>query len=146
MSKCFPSMLEVVKMTRYLTGVLFFLAICHVNVQPVRAEPPLATLITPSLIESVRGWSSVPVVRLTLAELNRRQADLDQAGIDALDRQWRDERGTGDQPLITAVMSSPLSGYLLRIQAASAGLYTRSEEHTSELQSLLRISYAVFCL
>src|SRR3546814_3279076 len=25
-------------------------------------------------------------------------------------------------------------------------LFTRSEEHTSELQSLLRISYAVFCL
>src|SRR3546814_4338406 len=24
--------------------------------------------------------------------------------------------------------------------------YTRSEEHTSELQSLMRISYAVFCL
>src|SRR3546814_12308101 len=27
-----------------------------------------------------------------------------------------------------------------------AGLYPRSEEHTSELQSLMRISYAVFCL
>src|SRR3546814_1974314 len=27
-----------------------------------------------------------------------------------------------------------------------AGLATRSEEHTSELQSLMRISYAVFCL
>src|SRR3546814_3233621 len=26
------------------------------------------------------------------------------------------------------------------------GPYTRSEEHTSELQSLMRISYAVFCL
>src|SRR3546814_4207732 len=26
------------------------------------------------------------------------------------------------------------------------GRYTRSEEHTSELQSLMRISYAVFCL
>src|SRR3546814_10286248 len=25
-------------------------------------------------------------------------------------------------------------------------LYSRSEEHTSELQSLMRISYAVFCL
>src|SRR3546814_3179432 len=25
-------------------------------------------------------------------------------------------------------------------------MYTRSEEHTSELQSLMRISYAVFCL
>src|SRR3546814_5815145 len=26
------------------------------------------------------------------------------------------------------------------------GMYARSEEHTSELQSLMRISYAVFCL
>src|SRR3546814_8414526 len=30
--------------------------------------------------------------------------------------------------------------------AIAAGLVTRSEEHTSELQSLMRISYAVFCL
>src|SRR3546814_13533257 len=27
-----------------------------------------------------------------------------------------------------------------------AGAFARSEEHTSELQSLMRISYAVFCL
>src|SRR3546814_13530878 len=32
----------------------------------------------------------------------------------------------------------------LREMAAQVGL--RSEEHTSELQSLMRISYAVFCL
>src|SRR3546814_1750274 len=30
--------------------------------------------------------------------------------------------------------------------APFAGVYSRSEEHTSELQSLMRISYAVFCL
>src|SRR3546814_2538844 len=29
---------------------------------------------------------------------------------------------------------------------ARAGIKARSEEHTSELQSLMRISYAVFCL
>src|SRR3546814_1925893 len=29
---------------------------------------------------------------------------------------------------------------------AQAAMATRSEEHTSELQSLMRISYAVFCL
>src|SRR3546814_1767838 len=29
---------------------------------------------------------------------------------------------------------------------AYAGILARSEEHTSELQSLMRISYAVFCL
>src|SRR3546814_8934756 len=28
----------------------------------------------------------------------------------------------------------------------AAGAFERSEEHTSELQSLMRISYAVFCL
>src|SRR3546814_5203615 len=32
-----------------------------------------------------------------------------------------------------------------RVRSA-AGMTTRSEEHTSELQSLMRISYAVFCL
>src|SRR3546814_4940242 len=31
-------------------------------------------------------------------------------------------------------------------EAALLGTLTRSEEHTSELQSLMRISYAVFCL
>src|SRR3546814_10049058 len=30
--------------------------------------------------------------------------------------------------------------------SAFAGGFVRSEEHTSELQSLMRISYAVFCL
>src|SRR3546814_6644639 len=30
--------------------------------------------------------------------------------------------------------------------ARGIAIYVRSEEHTSELQSLMRISYAVFCL
>src|SRR3546814_10433198 len=33
-----------------------------------------------------------------------------------------------------------------RIDAIFGDLESRSEEHTSELQSLMRISYAVFCL
>src|SRR3546814_7409975 len=35
---------------------------------------------------------------------------------------------------------------LFRLQLALAHAAMRSEEHTSELQSLMRISYAVFCL
>src|SRR3546814_4549585 len=35
---------------------------------------------------------------------------------------------------------------LAGIKAVSWGIRNRSEEHTSELQSLMRISYAVFCL
>src|SRR3546814_5439086 len=35
---------------------------------------------------------------------------------------------------------------VLPIQQRQGDVVTRSEEHTSELQSLMRISYAVFCL
>src|SRR3546814_3531566 len=35
---------------------------------------------------------------------------------------------------------------LMRRGRRLAGVVVRSEEHTSELQSLMRISYAVFCL
>src|SRR3546814_1763446 len=35
---------------------------------------------------------------------------------------------------------------ILRIDGDPEDLSKRSEEHTSELQSLMRISYAVFCL
>src|SRR3546814_7277740 len=33
-----------------------------------------------------------------------------------------------------------------RVRVPAAAIGARSEEHTSELQSLMRISYAVFCL
>src|SRR3546814_3572847 len=57
--------------------------------------------------------------------------------------------GSSSQPLLMAQS---------RVRASSGGLepkqlsgvttpyFGRSEEHTSELQSLMRISYAVFCL
>src|SRR3546814_3563348 len=41
------------------------------------------------------------------------------------------------RPLEDDVVTLPLAGFARRV---------RSEEHTSELQSLMRISYAVFCL
>src|SRR3546814_6884946 len=38
------------------------------------------------------------------------------------------------------------TGWATTARFAFLGLALRSEEHTSELQSLMRISYAVFCL
>src|SRR3546814_6533686 len=49
-------------------------------------------------------------------------------------RLWRRRGSTGFTPSVD-----------LRVNALH-GTLTRSEEHTSELQSLMRISYAVFCL
>src|SRR3546814_3052604 len=51
------------------------------------------------------------------------------------------EGGTGASPLTSLTHAgSPWEIGLAETQQ------TRSEEHTSELQSLMRISYAVFCL
>src|SRR3546814_1624433 len=45
--------------------------------------------------------------------------------------------------LILAAARNPT---LAQMQLSLSGRVRRSEEHTSELQSLMRISYAVFCL
>src|SRR3546814_3815542 len=42
--------------------------------------------------------------------------------------------------------ASPLVGVWGKAPSCSEKRLLRSEEHTSELQSLMRISYAVFCL
>src|SRR3546814_1004877 len=42
--------------------------------------------------------------------------------------------------------AGPRGGTGDRAEFVAASLGVRSEEHTSELQSLMRISYAVFCL
>src|SRR3546814_7182161 len=50
------------------------------------------------------------------------------------------------QPGRGPAMVRPRSGALRGPARGGGGRPDRSEEHTSELQSLMRISYAVFCL
>src|SRR3546814_6124346 len=50
------------------------------------------------------------------------------------------------QRLIDATQSSALTGLPSCHLRPGRSVMVRSEEHTSELQSLMRISYAVFCL
>src|SRR3546814_3800370 len=51
----------------------------------------------------------------------------------------------GEAPLILDFATSVVAEGKVLV-AAKGGKPVRSEEHTSELQSLMRISYAVFCL
>src|SRR3546814_8627961 len=53
------------------------------------------------------------------------------------------EADAGDRVLV--ILPRPATGGLAWLGNEAAAL-VRSEEHTSELQSLMRISYAVFCL
>src|SRR3546814_6180183 len=52
----------------------------------------------------------------------------------------------GERRAVALDRLAPLVGQALRVELQVRRRGTRSEEHTSELQSLMRISYAVFCL
>src|SRR3546814_10248878 len=52
---------------------------------------------------------------------------------------------TGMQATLTQHLLPRLDAEILDLFPHGVGVF-RSEEHTSELQSLMRISYAVFCL
>src|SRR3546814_6138098 len=78
-------------------------------------------------------FPSTPLFR-SLAEL---QDGVDQLlpALDAAGEVLVDRLGGGDEGILVGL-----------VHLDAAFLQLRSEEHTSELQSLMRISYAVFCL
>src|SRR3546814_6219757 len=62
---------------------------------------------------------------------------------------WVHEGETGGKRKLASILSNPAGDDFQRciyFCLAGRGIVERSEEHTSELQSLMRISYAVFCL
>src|SRR3546814_7967202 len=97
-------------------------------------RPPRATL-SYTLFPYTTLFRSVPDPDLRGAgDAGRGAPDAGPAGRigrhPGLCRQWR---------CATVALCGPA-------RAADRGAVPRSEEHTSELQSLMRISYAVFCL
>src|SRR3546814_4948174 len=88
---------------------------------------------------STRTDTLFPYTTLFRSDLTGRPQDCDLA--DHLPR-----GGLGGPEGKTDVIAGKVAGEQqvpLRIEAVE---HLRSEEHTSELQSLMRISYAVFCL
>src|SRR3546814_7014734 len=73
-----------------------------------------------------------------------RVADALHLSVRSLQRRLAEE-ATGFDALLNETRHELAVSYL-RNPRYSIGEITRSEEHTSELQSLMRISYAVFCL
>ncbi|MAB00611.1 MAG: hypothetical protein CMN87_01605 [Stappia sp.] len=80
----------------------------------------LRALATGRIAEIV---SSPQVVEAVRAQ-NTETAAFGQERIDELDRTWRAEAESAEQPMIDAVMERPLSLYLAGVQDASQGLFT----------------------
>lgn len=90
--------------------------------KPVSPDP--AKLITPQVVADIKKLLFQPVTVISIGASNDIHGNIDQAGIDKLDNEWKTESKTDKQPLIAEMLSSPLSNYLLYLQAQSAGLYT----------------------
>src|SRR3546814_5128852 len=62
------------------------------------------------------------------------------------DLYFHDEESAGENEGEHQHPAVRIFAVIMRRRCRNIGLAGRSEEHTSELQSLMRISYAVFCL
>ena len=110
---------------RPIISIIFFAALASTAAAQTEQfnKPDAAALINADFIAQTRKWLNTDIVDISIGAQNKRYADISQADIDALDKQWRAEREAQDQPLIAATLSNPLSVYLSRIQARSLGLY-----------------------
>src|SRR3546814_9975262 len=89
--------------------------------------------------EGVMHWPElVSEQRRRVVHVVDEQDSLDTIGVEGLD----------DPFLVSHQPISSTNMFILpaRTRPTSSSKCNRSEEHTSELQSLMRISYAVFCL
>lgn len=119
--------------SRSLTFAALATALACISTQPAIAGdqgPSLPAdmqpthLIAQQQIGELRDILKHEIVQISVRAQNKRHADLDEASIVAIDKQWRAERKAADKPLISATLSNPLSVYLLRMQAQNGGLYS----------------------
>src|SRR3546814_5981675 len=81
-------------------------------------------------------------------------SDLSTSSATSSQRRWCRRASTISRRALPPPAERPYSSRVARMRAArsdrgagrAGAALGRSEEHTSELQSLMRISYAVFCL
>lgn len=83
-----------------------------------------ADAITQHANTVVKSWLSDAVIIDAVKAQNDTHANLTQADIDRLDKQWRAEVSASSKPTIDSVLGNALSGFLKAKQASSNGLYT----------------------
>src|SRR3546814_3175226 len=89
----------------------------------------------------------LPVVKASLSVTKRKPSETQSTISSASRDRWMTEIDAADRNSSAKSRSLTASIELaIGRSKPSAAAVSRSEEHTSELQSLMRISYAVFCL
>src|SRR3546814_4111325 len=84
---------------------------------------------------------------LERAKITKNAGNVGAASHDALEERDHPHTGrVGEELLDVEAVNDAVAAMARGIADVASSLHRRSEEHTSELQSLMRISYAVFCL
>ena len=76
--------------------------------------------------DEVSSWLSDPAIVSAIEAQNTANAGLTQGDIDALDKTWRAETSSADQPLIKEVLGREISKFLSGKVDASGGLITEA--------------------
>jgi len=74
--------------------------------------------------ENVMSWVNDPVIIDAIRKQNEQHADIDQAKIDELDKEWRAQATAADKPLINEVLGREISKFLSAKKDESAGMIT----------------------
>src|SRR3546814_3089341 len=117
--------------------------------RPPRSTRPDTLLPYTTLFRS-RALERRGKVELAFLRRDRRADDRNRVG--AVERRDAADARAGDDDRIVGSRRrrgggfAILGGRILGLREGGRRHHDRSEEHTSELQSLMRISYAVFCL
>ncbi|WP_407492759.1 hypothetical protein [Pseudooceanicola sp. MF1-13] len=74
--------------------------------------------------ETVQAWTSDPMLVNAIKSQNARTGGLSQDQIDEMDRQWRNEVGMSDRPIVDPVLFNPVSDHLRNLVSGSAGAVT----------------------
>src|SRR3546814_2179599 len=109
-------------------------------------------MVEPTACSPAAGWekgqveNQVQTIRGRFFQPRLRFASLDELNgwLEAECRRWAERQAHPEQGELTVAQALEIERSAL--QPMLGPFDGRSEEHTSELQSLMRISYAVFCL
>ena len=112
-----------------------------------------AQLAAKGMLMGARGNSGVILSQL-FAGMGRELSDCETASVHKLAKAFRSGVALAYEAVINPTEGTILTvareaadyAYANALNGGSVERFFRSEEHTSELQSLMRISYAVFCL
>lgn len=108
---------------KFLLFLLFTMAWFPSYAEEVIPSGISKELITEDIVKSVRSKLEQDIVIMSIQSQNNKFIALSSKEIDDMDKQWRKERESDDQPLIAETLASPVSSYLKQVQIRSRGLY-----------------------